>query len=140
MIIGDDPLNFVLCPLPGFRHAQVDGLPLERLWLPVLGNVCHHPVTNFWIPSVECPRSSGQPGLSPIDPKAELQPMLVRVVRDSGQSMGKLFGIGIPVTDAAKPSCVDMKHVNTKVGRIANHARGNLFVHCHAATPTVIRH
>src|SRR5882762_4521802 len=36
VVVSNDALDFVLSPLPGFRNAQIDGLSLEGLRLPVL--------------------------------------------------------------------------------------------------------
>ena len=68
MVIGDQALDFMLRPLPGFRHSQIYGLPLERLRLPVGGQVGHHPVANFGIARIQGARLGRQPGLRPIYP------------------------------------------------------------------------
>src|SRR5581483_3533985 len=138
VIISNDALNFLLRPLLSRRNAQVDSLPLERLRLPVFWNIGNHPVANFRIASIQRPWFSRQPCLSPVDPDAKFQTMLVGVVGDKCQAVRKLFGIGMPIAYGAKPSCVDVEHIHAKISVIANHAQSNLLVDRHAAAPAVI--
>src|SRR5579864_5451866 len=46
----------------------------------------------------------------------------------------------MPIAHATKPSGIDVKHVHSKIGGIANHAQRNLLIDSHAATPAVIHH
>src|SRR6185437_14270145 len=68
----------------------------------------------------------------------ELQSVLVRIIGDKRQAVRKFLRIGIPVAYTAKPSSIDMEHVDAEVSAIANHAQGNLFVDRHPAAPAVI--
>src|SRR5579885_3428150 len=52
--------------------------------------------------------------------------------------MRKLLEIGIPVAHGAEPSSIDVEHVDAQSGGVANHARGDFFVHICAAAPTVV--
>src|SRR6202521_2170330 len=138
MVVRDDALHFFLSPLLGLRYSQIDSLSLEGLRFPVLRKVGHHPSANSWIASVQGPALGGETRLSPIDPETELEPVLVRIVGDGGEAVGKLLRIGVPVTHAAKPASIDVKHLQSKLGGVANHTQGNLFVDRHAAAPAVV--
>src|SRR6267378_1014060 len=108
-IVRDDALDFLLRPLLGLGHSQVDGLSLEGFWLPLLWKIGHHPIANFWIAGVQGSGLGGEGRLGPIDPKTELDPTLVRIVSDGRETMRKRLRIRVPVAHAAKPTGIHMK-------------------------------
>ena len=114
--------------------------PLKWLRLPVGGQVGHHPVANFGIARVQRSGLGGETGLRPVHPETEFQPVLVGIVGDDGQTVREFLRIGIPVAHAAKPAGIDVKHVHSQFGRVANHAQRDLFVDVHATAPTVVDH
>ena len=138
MVVRDDALDLLLSPLFGLGHSQVNGLSLESLRLPVLRKIRHYPVANFWIASVQGSGLGGESRLSPIDPKTELEPTLVRIIRDGRETVGKLLRVRVPVAHAAKPTGINMKHLHPEICGVANHAQSNFLIDGHAATPAVI--
>src|SRR5579862_4578035 len=140
VIVGYDALHLFFRPLLGFRIAKIDGLTLERLRLPVRGDVGHHPVAHLRITRIESTRFSGESGLRPVNPDSELEPMLVGIVSDDREASRKLLRIGMPVAYVTEPPGIDVKHVDAEVGGVANHTFGNLFIYIHAATPTIVDH
>ena len=80
MIFVDNTLDFMLCPLFGGRHSEIDGLTFELFRLPTRREIGHHPVANFGIASVEGSGLSRETGLRPVHPESELETVFVRIV------------------------------------------------------------
>src|ERR1700730_4712499 len=62
----------------------------------------------------------------------------MRVLRDDREAVRKLLRIWIPVSDATKPAGIDVKHLHSEFGRIADHAPCGFFRDVHATAPTVV--
>src|SRR5581483_6886106 len=138
VIFVDDAIHFRADPIARGRNADVDRLPLEGFGLPSFGKVGDKPVANPGIARVQRAGRGAETGLRPIHPKAELESEAMRFLCDGREATGKFARVGMPVADAAEPSGVNVKHVEVKIGRIAQHAKGERLVHLHAAAPTVV--
>ena len=60
------------------------------------------------------------------------------IIGDGGEAVRKFFGVRIPIADSAKPSGVNVEHLELQIGRIFNHAISQSFVDGHAAAPAVV--
>src|SRR5450631_1937918 len=52
--------------------------------------------------------------------------------------MREFLRVGIPISHRAKPACVDVKHLQSKLCRIMDHPKGERLIHLHATAPTVV--
>ena len=82
VVIGDDALHFIMGPLLGFGHSEINGLSFEGLGLPFCREIGHHPVANLRIPYIQGAGLGGQSGLCPVHPETEFQSVLMAVVPD----------------------------------------------------------
>ncbi len=121
-------------------NADVDGLALELLRLPVGLEVGDHPIAHFGVADIECAGLGVECGLRPVGPDAEAKALAMRFVGDEGEAVGEFFGIGIPVADAAEPAGVNVEHLQAQFLRLGDHAQREGFVHLHAAAPAVVDH
>src|ERR1700761_4570124 len=60
------------------------------------------------------------------------------VVGNIGEPVGKLGRVGVPITDTAKPTCIEAEHLQAQLPRTVDHPHGKGFIHLHAATPAVV--
>jgi hypothetical protein len=76
--------------------------------------------------------------MTPRNPQAELEPLLMRVIRDRRDAIRELLRVRPPVTDGAIPAGVDMEHFHPQVGGFINHSPAELLVYVHAAAQVLL--
>jgi hypothetical protein len=64
--------------------------------------------------------------------------VLVSLVSDGREPVRKFLWIRIPVTYRPKPAGIQVKHLNAKLSRVANHSPRHVFVHVHPAAPAIV--
>ena len=138
-VIADDPLEFPGRPRLDRRHAEIHGDALERFAvLPARGRKGNQPIADRRVVNIERARRFGGACLRPVDPQAELESVRVRKLRDARDPVGKLERIRTPVAHVAKPSCIEVEHLEPELRGILDHAVRQRFVHRHAAAPAVV--
>ena len=140
-IVADDAFELVLRPCLGYRDTHIDRDALEGFAvLPAGRQVGDQPVTCVGIVNIQRARPIGRASLRPVDPQTELEPVSVGKVGDTRDAVRKFFPIRVPVTHVAKPARIQMKHLQSELRRIHDHATCERLVHRHAAAPAVVDH
>jgi len=105
-------------PVVGRRVGKAEVRPGECGRFPVRGIIVREPIPAIRRENVEdnlpvC-RVGIDSALRPAYPQAELETLRVGVIRRGSQPMRKLHRVRAPVTHPAKPSRVDMEHLQAK--------------------------
>src|SRR5882672_7531386 len=119
VIVADDAFELVFRPRLGCRETQIDRDALEGFAvLPAGGRIGDQPVTSGGIVDIERARLIRSARLRPVDPQTKPEPVTVGKVGDTRDAVRKLYRIRAPVTDAAKPARIQMKHLQSELRRI----------------------
>src|SRR5579862_9784591 len=138
VVVAYDAVDFFQQVVMGCGVSDVDCLALELFGLPVGPHIGDTPIANLGIMHVQRAGFGIESGLGPINPDAEAQSFPMRSVGNESDAVRKLFRIGIPVSHAAEPSGIDVKHLYAEFLGFMDHAQCKRLIDSHTAAPTVV--